>query len=291
MAKENIRQFRKDIAALKRKGLITGVDARSVQPTPHLRKLVSRFDDVLSGKATPVKLSKTETKNLKAAGYDVYKGRTIFPHSAGEKVGVSHGHAKIRQPHGVSSVTIPVQYHNLDSYLKAIRKNEKTIDAMKKRDEYFAFRFYGHQSLAIYRNIDLLIDDLMHYEAVENARHSKSAKSMNEIYRNLEIVTVHRQRDWTESGQRQRDRRSTYDPEAYQRAKAKRERGPGWKKQEFDDYQAEKQRRARARLKKHPKDYEAYKAAARKRAAKSWKKQKREMKDARRNAKKKDRNT
>src|ERR1035437_9923980 len=123
MAHSKIRKFRHDIATLKRKGLVTGVDARSIQPTSKLTSLIERFDDVLSGKATPVKLSKSESKNLKAAGYDVYKGKVLFPHSAGEKVGVSHGHAKVRQPSGVEHVTIPIEYHNLSDYLKSVKKN------------------------------------------------------------------------------------------------------------------------------------------------------------------------
>lgn len=269
MAPTDIRKFRHNIAALKKRGLITGVDARSVKPTKRLTNLIDRFDDVLSGKATPVKLSKSETANMKAAGYETYKGKVIFPHSANEKVGVSHGHAKLRQPSGVEQVTIPVPYHKLDTYLRDLKKNDKAIDAMKKRDEYFAFRFYGHQSNAIYRNIDLLIDDLERYEAIEEARQSGKAKDMNEVYRNLEIVKVHRSRDWDTQAARIRKERGTYSHAAYVRAKKKRSRS-NFKINEYLDRRKEDSRIYRANL--TGKDKTAYKKAAKKRAKKSRRK-------------------
>ena len=270
MAYSEIRKFRHEISILKHKGIITGVDARSVQPTPALRKKIARFDDVLSGKSTPVKLSKNETANMKAAGYDVFKGRVLFPHSAGEKVGVSHGHARVRQPNGVERVTIPVQYHKLDSYLRGIQKNEKAIDAMKQKNEFFAFRFYGHQSNAVYRTIDLLVDDLERYQRIEAARSpTSSAQEMNEIYRNLEVVKVHRSRDWGQQAERNRTERGVYNPAHYKRAKRARKINR-FKSEAYLERQKVASQTYRDNL--NAKDKAAYKVGSKKRAKKSRRK-------------------
>lgn len=271
MAKNELKKFRHEIAVLKKKGLIDNVDARSVTPTTKLKKLVDRFDDVLSGKATPVKLSKSETKNLKEAGYDVYKGRVLFPHSAGEKVGVSHGHAKTRQPNGIERVTIPIPYHKLDSYLKDIAKNEKTIGDMKKKDEYFAFRFHGHKSIAIYRDIDLLIEDLERYHDIQNSIRTGNSKDMNEAYRNLEIYKVHRARNWDNAPNPTSHRKSS-NKAKYKRAKKKLKSAPEWKKRLERERNAEKQQRFRDSMSATEK--QVYKKEAKKRAKRSRKNQK-----------------
>jgi hypothetical protein len=270
VAKPNIKKFRHEIAVLKRKGLVTGVDARSVTPTKKLTNLIDRFDDVLSGKATPVKLSKTETKNLKDAGYDVYKGRVLFPHSAGEKVSVSHGHAKTRNPKGVEHVTIPVPFHKLEDYIKQIKRNSGAIDSMKRRDEYFAFRFYGHQSQQLFRDIDLLIDYLQQPSSGSKdpiLNRNQSSRDMNEAYRNLEIVKVHRARDWEQRPRRMQSKLP--EKEIYKRAKAKRAKSKRLTTL-YNANNAAKQQQYRDTLTTTEK--QAYRKAAAKRAAKSRRK-------------------
>lgn len=196
MTRENLKRFRHDIAVLKKKGLVENVDARSVQPTPRLKKLVDRFDDVLSGKATPVKVSPKETQALKDAGYETYKGKVIYPHAATEKVTVSGGHVKLRQPNGVERITLPIKEEKLEKFFNEIVKKERAIDKMKRSDAYFAFRFYGNDSRYVYKNIGNLVDDLRNYKSVKAAKKSKDAEMMQDIYRNIEIVKVNRKRNW-----------------------------------------------------------------------------------------------
>jgi hypothetical protein len=272
MAQPNIRKFRHEIAVLKRRGLVTGVDARSATPTKKLTNIIERFDDVLSGKATPVKLSKSETKNMKDAGYDTFKGRVLFPHSIGEKVGVTHGHAYTKDIRGVEHVTIPIPFHDIEAYVHT-KRNQKAIDAMKRKDEYFAFRYYGYKSTRLFHNVDSLIDYLQTptsgaaFPILNDP--TKNAKEMNETYRNLEIVKVHRVHDWkaVPNPHRIHKKRTGTD---YQAQKKKRERGPKWKQTVYLATQAEKIKRWRAGL--TGAELEAYRAAGRKRARKSRRK-------------------
>ena len=288
VAQTNLRKFRHDIATLKKRGLISGVDARSIKPTKKLLARIDRFDDVLSGKATPVKLSISETKNLKAAGYDVFKGRVLFPHSIGEKVGVSHGHAKTRDSKGTEHITIPVPFHDLEAYVHN-QKGKRAVESMKGRDEYFGFRYYGFKSRSLFHDIDSLINYLQ--EPTSGAEvgilndPSKNAKQMNETYRNLEIIKVHRVRDWTAAGNPPRKSKSRkQSKESKAKSKAKKARAPKWKKDAEKAAHAEEMRTWRAGLSDSQR--EKYRQKARIRAKKSQNKEKRARKSTKKVSKK-----
>jgi hypothetical protein len=263
MAKSDLRKFRHDISQLKKRGLISKeVDARSVKPTSHFHKLINRFDDVLSGKATPVKLSKSETKNLKAAGYDVYKGKVLFPHSAGEKISVQKGHAKVRQANGVERVTIPIPYHQLEDYLEKIETNAETIDNMKRDDEYFAFKFYGNRSVSKYGDIGLLLEDLRQYKDTQQAIRSGKARDMSEIYRNLEIVRLKRSTPWYKPPNQEMQRRASKKKPMRQLSLFRQEQRR----------EANRERAQRFRDRMSSTEKAIYKEKGKKRAKKSWKK-------------------
>jgi hypothetical protein len=125
---KNIRKFRSDIAALKRKGLITGIDARSAVPNRKLNAALKKYDPVLSGKASAVKLSKKGLADYKALGkpYELAspKGlpkRVIVPHEPGERVTVSHGKVTIANPAGIRRTILPVKYHSLPQYFAGLK--------------------------------------------------------------------------------------------------------------------------------------------------------------------------
>ena len=103
--KFSLKQFRSDIAKLKSKGIIPDkVDARSVKPSKHYRAVLRENADVLSGKASVVKVSEgnkrvatdlaTRKKITKAqaiaeetgARTRVKHGRIIVEHSGGQKI-------------------------------------------------------------------------------------------------------------------------------------------------------------------------------------------------------------
>jgi hypothetical protein len=277
-SKTSVQKFRSDIATLKRKGLISGVDARSVKPTKHLKSLVNKYEAVISGKATAVKLSHAETRSRSKAGDMVARprglpARVIVPHDATERVVVSHGHAKIVNPSGIERVQIPIAFDNLEDYLQSIARKHQTLNRMKANNEYFAFQFYGHRSHSMYTSIDLMIEDLLHYEAVENAIDFNNAKQMNEVYHHLEIVKLPKSKAkvWEQSGKERaaRTARPVDDKKKYRRAKAKRDKGPQWQRDQFNAANAARQKAYRERLTQ--KEKKEYRAAAVKRAKKSAK--------------------
>lgn len=268
----NLRKFRSDIASLKRKGLISGVDARSAVPSPKLNRALDKYDAVLSGKASAVKLSKKGFQEYKDLGkpYETAapKGlprRVIIPHEPGERVTVSHGKVRIANPAGVHRTIIPVKFHNLPQYFAGLRKQKPVL----KDGEYFAFRFYGNRSHKVFRSIDALVNSLEHYESIFDAIDENDSEQMAELYQNLEIIKVEDKGAWT-APRTDRAKQTYRGMSRYQKRKRKLERGPEWKQEQEREANAKRQRDYRKRLKGASK--EEYLKDGRKRAAKSAKK-------------------
>jgi hypothetical protein len=276
----NLRDFRRSVAALKKQGLLgkSKIDARSVRPEnkvagKRLDTLVKKFDDVVSGKATAVKVSPAELKRFRKAGFETAQGRVLVPHSKSETARKQGEAIAIKNKTGVERVQIPVEFHNLRSYLTDLKKNAPLINRMKRRNEYFGIRFYGGQRATFYSDIESLIDDLERYDSISTVQ---GPAKQNEVYRNLEILRI------SHTGAQKIERslleRKRVMSKAYNKAHAKRvrERLKGKStaiQQRYRDNAAKRMKAYRQRLKRNKSAYVSYLKASNKRAAKSRKNQ------------------
>ena len=203
-------------------------------------ELLAKYDDIISGKATPVKLDAIQTAQRKKAQYEVISTKigkqVIVPHAANETVKVVNGNVEITHPAGIVRTQLPVDYQNLSQYLTDIKKHRKEINKMKEEGKSFAFSFYGGRHVAIYDDIGKLISTLQKYEGIQSAIRKGDTKTMHDMFRHLEIV------------------QST---------------SPAWAKQakEPPNKRARKHREFRAKM--SPEEREKYRADARARAKKS----------------------
>lgn len=297
----DLKEFRRKLALLKKQGLISGstqsgekIDARSALPGwkvkgKRLDTLVSKYDDVASGKATALKVAPSELKKFRKIGFETAQGRVIVPHSKIETAKLSKGQVSIKSKSGIERVQIPVEFHNLNQYLTDIEKNAPLIDAMKKNNEYFGVRFYGGQRAKFYSSVKQLISNLRHYESIK--RYTSKSKQA-EVYQNLEIIKMTKPaalRVEEEIDTRRRKMTAAYNrrhaAKVYARRKAK---GPAVMKQ-FRKQKAELMREYRQRLKRNPAADAHYKKQAKARAAKSRTRyaKKRKKKTTKRKGKKK----
>lgn len=269
-----LKQFRHKVAELKKKGLISKTDARSAKPSwirqgKRLDRLVADFDDVLSGKAAAISVSDKDTRLYKKAGYEVKHGRVIIPHTATERVTLSHkGHIKIRDSvSGIRRIEIPIPFHNLKQFVEDGIKQGEMLDTLKGQRAYWAYKFFGHNSYATYTHLDLLFSELSEGTAsglnlMDMAR-QETRQQQNEIYQNLTFFAVPSQTSWT----RREDFRTHSNPEARKR---RRERNKGTAIGErAARHNAERQQKHREKL--TGKKLAEYKRKARARAAKSGK--------------------
>jgi hypothetical protein len=210
MTPENIRSFRSRVAILKRKGLLSDVDARSVKPTTKIKgkkasTWVDRFDDVLSNKVAAVKVPKRALRAYRSSsGYQTASGRLLVPHSLAETVKFRGGKIVITHKAGLERVQIPVEYHKLEEYLDTIARRKKSINKLHGEKEYFAFRFFGNNSMDVYSDIATAIKRVKTYEAVMQARTRKQQK---EVYQHLEFVKISKPSEWFREGKETREAR------------------------------------------------------------------------------------
>lgn len=269
-----LRDFRKKVALLKRQGLVASrVDARSAFPSwksdgTKLSTLINKYDDVVSGKVTAVKVDPKTLSQYRAAGYETSKGHVMVPHAEEETARRIGKTIVIKNKSGIERIQIPIEYHNAVQYLRDIRKNQKLIDAMKYKNEAWGFRVrsakykgIGGYSTAYYTEIDLLIDELERYDIANEGN--------GDLFDGLEIFRISNRNEWgrrvdaqTKVRRRKGLGSGIYNPKA---AKRRRQRNLAFIRAK----DAEKHRIWRAKLKDRKK--EEYKRKARKRAKRSRK--------------------
>jgi hypothetical protein len=224
-----LKDFRHAVSVLKKQGLISGrtssgqkIDARSALPNwkikgKKLSTLVKKYDDVVTGKATAVKVPPKTLKQFRKSGFETANKRVLVPHSKSETAQFKGGEMAIKNKSGIERVQIPVEYQNLNQYLRDLKKNSELINRMKKRNEYFGIRFFGGQRAQFYSDIESLIADLSRYEDIQKVT---SRAKQSEIYKNLEILRMNRQGAETVEHQiheRKRTRSKEYNRRAMKR--------------------------------------------------------------------------
>src|SRR5689334_18362711 len=265
--KANLRDFRKRVSVLKKQGLLPArissrkkLDARSALTDQIIRgkklsTVVRKYDDVATGKLTAVKVSSTRLREFRKAGYETALGRVLIPHSATETVTLKGGEVSIRSAKGIERVQIPIPFQNLPQYFRDIKKNATRIDEMKNRNEYFGFRFFGHNSSSLYANIDLAINDLEKYTQVVKAT---SRVKQQQIYKNLEIVRLRSDKYWVFPSERRRKMSKEYNRKRAIRFRKKLKRKAGIIQEAYASATAERMREYRKRLKRNKYAYKRY---------------------------------
>lgn len=197
-----VRKLRSDAAKLKRTGLASGFDARTLKPgtreTKRVRALLRKYDDVLSQKVAVIKLRAKASREAKKAGFAVVKRNgknlVLVPVAATETLKRDRsglGFTKVNRA-GISQTSLFVPYHNIRQYLSDIKKRAKPLNQQLGDGESWGFQYHGNAGSAQYRSIDGLIRFLEKYESIQKAFRVRYAKPGDDVYKNLNIVRVDR---------------------------------------------------------------------------------------------------
>lgn len=274
-----LRSFRSGVSLLKKQGLIPArldntlkLDARSALPSmkvkgKRLDSIVKKFDAVVSGKATALPADKKDLPKFRKAGFETSGGRIIVPHAATEKARISKGQVTIRGTRGIERVQIPVPFHNLPQFLRDIKRNHKTINALKGSREYFGIRFMGGQRANFYSDIRDLIDDLNRYQSVMAATRRYKQEEIYKHFELLRINTAGTRHVEAMVEERKRTMTKAYNKKHAKKVREKIARDP----ERYADYKAKAAERARdyrKRVKKNSKQSARIKAGNRKRQQK-----------------------
>ena len=220
LSQSELQKFRHGISILKKQGLVpASVDARKAQPYwirggKRLGTQVKKFDDVISGKVEAVSLPQKKLREYKKAGYETAQKHVLVPKLKTDVVTVTKDNEiKIKEKSGIQRIKKAVPYYNLEQWLRDMQKDHLRIDAMKRRNEYFGYKIFGHHSYALYRTLDLMLQEMIDgttsgLNLSEKIRHT-SHKQQNEFFEHFEIVRVPRAEAWPSPPERKRGKQLT----------------------------------------------------------------------------------
>ena len=198
-ARAELKQFRHDVAVLKRKGILTKskYDARSVLPTKYLKSVIKEFADVLKGTATTVKVPKGKKDFYKQHDYKIRNNRVVVPVRPGEKVrATSKGITHTVKGKGGSITTLSKHYDKSDLNLWKDQIRRDFADL--KKGESLAFQYFGNNSYGTYSTADQMIDILEnHYTSFQRAESDgeDDYAPEDQVINNISVFIIRRDKD------------------------------------------------------------------------------------------------
>lgn len=196
--------FRRDVSTLKKAGILpASIKVRSATPSKisggkPLKEWVKKFKAATpSGNNTAqiIKVKPDQARTFSRLDYvtDARRGKPathiMVPAAHGAKVSIDdENRIHVRNPNGIETIHLPVEYHNLAQYITDVMANEKQINAMKDRNEEFGFQLYGSNSRRGFSSIRKLFDYLMGYQSTAHLLRQRRSKDAREMIQNLIIV-------------------------------------------------------------------------------------------------------
>lgn len=153
-----IKQFRRDVAKLKKLGIVSHkTDARKQEATRYMRGIVRKFADVLKGEAQVLSIPTVEAPIYSASGVRVKKhgkiSKAVVPVPKGAKVargktihGVPHYKISAPSPMGGKGVTVEYPLILADTEAKAALAAYVAKLPPLRKGQFYVFRFDGYMS-------------------------------------------------------------------------------------------------------------------------------------------------
>lgn len=285
-ARGELKQFRRDVAILKKKGILDKkfYDARSVKPTKYLKSVLKQFANVIEGKATPVKVSKEKAAAYKKNGYTVRNGRVIVPHQETEKIYGTHGNfvRKITGKGGsIQIMDLGLDRANVLQWVEGLRNNSFKL----KENEQIRFQMFGNNSYRGFSNVgnktaqERMAEYLEFYDMFERAEEGELTPEQESDYvQGLVVFKVKRDplthrfpkpEPHPEDYAQYHEAKARRAQRARERYKTRAANMTGAKYEDFLNAKAQDEKERRDKMTDAQR--EAYKAKARERAAKAYK--------------------
>lgn len=252
-SKVDPKQFRSDVAKLKKLGLIPSnirghqVDARYARPSDMfqgspLKEYISKYKEVLQGNAVVLPKDRLEdTSGYATVRKGGIKEKVIVPLSEHERVEIKDKKIKFTYQTEKGKITrVQVPRKNLKQYLSGVSE----LPHLKK-NEYYAFNFHGGRSHGVYRDADLLAEEFMAYKSAQKA--AGNPRKERYVFQHLEIVQITDREAW-EAGRTTHKRKARKNP--YSKVKARFDKAPEWKKAIIRKQRRESAARQRAKNKR-----------------------------------------
>lgn len=227
-----LRQFRSDVAKLKKLGLVSKhVSARSQEPTRYMIGQVRKFADVIKGEARAIKIPKIELPSYKGGGFRTKGSRAVIPAPKGATVkrakpknGIPSYSISIPSTDKKKGVTIERHLFPANTLRAKLRDWIAHLKPLRK-GEYFAFRYRGYMSARIFSGPDAreeMIEYMERYIPDE-----LDTEESEEYFEAFEVVRIEDTKAWAKGYQRQQEQSAEH------RRTRNRDRLNAWRRKKY----------------------------------------------------------
>lgn len=153
-AGRDVRSVRHDVAALKKSGLVSKrVDVRHYIPTKYMLRKIEKNRDVLSGEMIAVRAPRKVRDQYVHKGIFEQRGSTlIVPREyKNQRTRINRGLVEISRELRMGEETrliLPFKATDMEGIAKGLL-SDPTLNGMKRPDELFGFRLFGHNMATI----------------------------------------------------------------------------------------------------------------------------------------------
>lgn len=165
-----VKDLKHKISVLKRKGLVSAkVDARK-DPSRYMARKVKNLEGIFEGTKAGVKVAPKMARQYREAGFEVIRNRVIVPKEKEEIASIKKGLPLIRKVGGsgerlykIERVILPFKPSNIDEFIREVERDPDAYEELKRPQDVWAFKLFGHNSLATFEDLRLLLEYLRHY--------------------------------------------------------------------------------------------------------------------------------
>lgn len=184
-----LREFRHKVSQLKKAGLVSKrTDARKQKATRYMKAKVKALAPVLSGEMAGVKVQRDILQRYKEGGFTVVNGRVLVNKDHDELVRARKGELislrKLTPNYPFEKIVMPYRINTMSAFFVEARKSPPDpvlFAARKNAADFWAFTYYGWNSLNAFADLGLLAEYLEHYASVEGT----SPEDQTEIFENF----------------------------------------------------------------------------------------------------------
>jgi hypothetical protein len=254
-----LKEFRQQAARLKKAGVIPAKNAqgRAVnisQARPStivggkpLSEYIRHFPQTAEGKAVAVRVPRDKSIAYGKLGYRRWGDLVEVPALPDTEVTVTpSGEIQTRDKSGIAIVHLPIPYHNLEQWLRDVKKDRKRINAMKANNELFGFSFYGSHNNEGHPDIESVLNTIRKYDSIRGALNDRNPREAADIVQNLIIIKAPgpAMYKWGGEGKKEKYLKGIRITRSQKRAN-----WPDYRKEQYKASRREQERKRRARKK------------------------------------------
>lgn len=192
-AKLETKEYRKELAALKKQGIVSKyIDARTHKPTRYMLSKLRKYKDVATGHAMAIPSSKIPKERrdkyiAKGTARQQDKFLIVPKTAANQRADVVKGHLATYTKLGFGDervIFLPYEAKDLNDIVKQLEDHESEINTLKEPNEQFGFQLFGHNAKRGFVDAD----DLFKYLTQNYSHLLSSPKQAQEAFKEFVLI-------------------------------------------------------------------------------------------------------